>query len=185
MARPDGDARSDGELVAAARRGDRGALDALYQRHSAWVLRAARRFAGDETDALDVHQEVFLYLVRRLPTLTLTVRLTTLLYPAIRSRGLRARERREREVTGGDHIERATDAPIEARPSGRQLADAVRALPEGQREAILLRFVDGLSVEATAEAMGVPEGTVKSRVHHGLAALREDPRARSYFLDED
>jgi len=46
---------------------------------------------------------------------------------------------------------------------------------------VLLRFVDDLSIDEIAAATGVPGGTVKSRLHHALAQLRQDPRVRRFF----
>jgi RNA polymerase sigma-70 factor (ECF subfamily) len=51
------------------------------------------------------------------------------------------------------------------------------------RETLQLRFVEGLSLAEIAEAMDVPLGTVKSRLHHALRTLRDDKRTRSYFDD--
>ena len=56
--------------------------------------------------------------------------------------------------------------------------------PEDQREAILLRFVDGLSIAEVAQATGVPEGTAKTRLHHAIRKLREDPVCRVFFGQE-
>ena len=54
-------------------------------------------------------------------------------------------------------------------------------LPDGQREVLLMRVVDDMAVAEIALALGIPEGTVKSRLHHALAALRDDPGARESF----
>ena len=55
------------------------------------------------------------------------------------------------------------------------------ALPEPQREALLMRFVDDMSLAEIAAALSIPVGTVKSRLHNSLAALRRDPRTRAFF----
>jgi len=62
-----------------------------------------------------------------------------------------------------------------------QLAGVVAALPATHREVLLLRFVDGLSLHEIAHALGIPLGTVKSRLHHALEALRRDQRTKKYF----
>jgi len=46
----------------------------------------------------------------------------------------------------------------------------------------MLRFIDGLSLAEIAEATGIPLGTVKSRLHHAISKLRDDPRTREFFL---
>jgi len=53
------------------------------------------------------------------------------------------------------------------------VAETVAALPEAQREVVMLRFVDGFSLPEIAEALDIPVGTVKSRLHNALARLRE------------
>jgi RNA polymerase sigma-70 factor (ECF subfamily) len=47
-----------------------------------------------------------------------------------------------------------------------------------------MRFVDGMSMEEISAALVIPVGTVKSRLHNAIAALRDDPRTRAYFLGE-
>ena len=54
-------------------------------------------------------------------------------------------------------------------------------LSDDHREILLLRFVDGFTLDEIATALQIPIGTAKSRLHHAIAQLREDPRARKYF----
>ena len=54
-------------------------------------------------------------------------------------------------------------------------------LPEAHREVLLMRFVDGLALEEISVALDIPLGTVKSRIHNAVAALRKDPRVLNYF----
>jgi len=64
-----------------------------------------------------------------------------------------------------------------------QLAAIVNNLPPGQREVVFLRYVDCLSLQGIATVMKIPLGTVKSRLHHALTALREDELTKKYFRD--
>ncbi len=171
-----GDGRSDRDLVAALRAGEAGAFEALYARHRDWVVRLAHRVAGSPDDALDVLQEAFLYLLRKAPELDLRVRFTSFFYPVVRHLALARRRRRAQR--------RDAEPLVDAAPValGEELVAALCCLPDEQREAVLLRFVDGLSLQEVAEAQGVPLGTVKSRLHGALAVLRADPAARRYFL---
>jgi RNA polymerase sigma-70 factor (ECF subfamily) len=171
------DARTDEDLVAALRRGDAAAFDVLYLRHRDWVVRMARRLTCDDADALDVLQETFLYLLRKLPQLELRARLSTLLFPVVRNLAL---ARRRRRAAAPEAVEPAVEDPPLLPPE--ELAAALAALPEQQRQAVLLRFVDGLALAEIAARTGVPLGTVKSRLHQALATLRADPAARRYFL---
>jgi RNA polymerase sigma-70 factor (ECF subfamily) len=175
---PADDPRSDQELVAAANAGEEGAFDALYQRYKEWVVSLATRFTGDPDQALDVLQETFLYLLSKFPGFRLTSRLTTFLYPAVKNLSIAAR-RKAAKFSGG---ERAFDAVPAATPAVRnELTTVVANLPEGQQEVVLMRFVDGLSLEEIATALAIPLGTVKSRLHNALAALRTDPRVQNFF----
>lgn len=177
-----GDARSDEELVRLAGRGDAAAFEALYRRHRGLVLGLARRFAGPAL-AADVAQEVFLYLVGRLPELHFHGRLATFLYPVVKHVAAGAR-RREQRLGPEREAPESLVAPPPAAPEDEDLAAALASLPEPQREVVLLRFADGFSLEEIATALAIPAGTVKSRLHHALAALRAHPRTRRYHEDE-
>jgi len=176
----DSDPRSDRELVRAASQGDRSAFEAIYFRHRDWVVRLAGRLTGDRDDALDVPQETFAYLWRKLPDLELRARLTTFLYPAVKNLSIAAARKRRRYVTGDDLPEPPVEAPAPG-SSRAELAAVVGVLPEGQRDVLLMRFVDSMSLDEIAAALAIPLGTVKSRLHNALAALREDQRTRDYF----
>ena len=54
-------------------------------------------------------------------------------------------------------------------------------LPGFQREVLLMRYVDGLTLEEIAQLLKTPLGTIKSRVHNALSTLRKDDRTRRYF----
>jgi len=176
------DPRSDEALIQAVNAGDASAFDALYLRHRDWVARLALRFTGNREDALDVLQETFLYLLRKFPGFKLTARLTTFLYPVVRHIAI-DRRRAARRTAGEDAIaaEPAAPAPAGTGTSTEDLAAILSRLPEGQREALLLRYGDGLSLAEVAAALDIPVGTVKSRIHSALDALRRDGRTRRYF----
>jgi RNA polymerase sigma-70 factor (ECF subfamily) len=174
--------RSDQALVEALGLGEGGALTELYARHGAVVYRMALRAAGNAEDAADVTQEAFLHVLQRAGELHLTGRATSYLYPVVTRLARRARERAGRHVDDGEAFLAAALALVDPGASdGRaeadraELARALAFLPATQREALLLRYADGLSVEEAAAALGCPEGTVRSRVHHALHALRSAP----------
>jgi len=177
------DPRSDDLLVEAVNRGDVEAFEALYRRYRDWVVDLAFRFTRNREDALDVLQDAFAYFLGKFPGFRLEAKLTTFLYPTVKHLAIRARQKTARFAPIG------TDPPVEARAepaaglegSREELESALEGIPEGAREALLLRFVDGLTLEEIAAAQGVPLGTVKSRIHNALKALRDDPRTRRYF----
>jgi len=180
-AKPDG--RTDLELVRALNGGDASAFDGLYYRHRDWVVRLAQRVTGNGDDALDVLQETFSYLFRKFPGFVLTASMTTFLYPVVKNLSIAARRKRTRVA------QLPEDAPpdpparvsVDLDRQREELAAVLAALPEAQREVLLMRFVDGMSLVEIAEALGVPEGTVKSRIHNAIATLRKDERTMRYF----
>ncbi len=147
----------------------------------------ALRHTGDRDLALDVTQEAFLYLLGKFPGFRLEAALKTVLYPVVRHRSitLASRQRRGRgsgDVLAGLPAPEPAPAPGLAAEGLEALSAAVAALPAGQREVLLLRFADRLALAEIAGALGVPLGTVKSRLHHALSTLRDDERARKYFF---
>jgi RNA polymerase sigma-70 factor (ECF subfamily) len=174
------DSRSDQDLIAAINSGDASAFDSLYYRYRDRVLRLAFRFTANHADAQDVLQETFTYLYRKFPGFALTAEMTTLLYPVVRNLSLAARRKR-RGVDLPDDLDLPGFVVTDPDRSRADLAAAMANLSPPHREAILLRFVDDLSIDEIAAATGVPSGTAKSRLHHALAAMRVDPRVRRYF----
>ena len=176
-------APGDAELVAAINQGDHAAFEMLYRRHRDWAVNLAFRFTGDEALALDVMQETFLYLLRKFPGFELRASLRTFLYPAVRNLSIAARRKAVRcqADSGEDDVLSTIPAPAVAAGAGEVLAIVLGGLSEDHREALLLRFVDGLSLEEISSATGAPLGTVKSRLHNALKLLRESPHTRELF----
>jgi RNA polymerase sigma-70 factor (ECF subfamily) len=177
------DIRTDHDLIDAVNRGDAGAFEALYWRHRDWVVNLAFRFTGDHALALDVLQETFLYFLKKFPGFALTCQLHSFLYPAVRNLAIAARRKAERlQSEDGELPELEAPSPAPTGDAARdQLASVVSALPESHREVLLLRFVDGLSLNEVAEALEIPLGTVKSRLHNALDVLRRDGRTKKFF----
>ena len=170
------DSRSDEALIAAVNRGDTAAFEVLYYRYRDWVAHMAFRFTGDRDLALDVLQETFLYFSKKFPGFRLTARMTTFLYPAVRNYSIAARRKQERFVPESTMSEEpaSSDQPT-------SLADILAGVPEEQREVLLLRFVDGMSMEEIAAVVRIPVGTVKSRLHYAIKTLRESEATKKLF----
>ncbi|MDX2166936.1 MAG: RNA polymerase sigma factor [Deltaproteobacteria bacterium] len=160
----------DAELVARANRGDAAAFEALYRRHRDWVLALAERWTGNRDDALDVLQDVFAQFFGRFPGFVLTAQLKTYLYPAVRHLAL-DRIRRRRPTVDVDTLADTLPAPPPS-GTGSDLHRLIAALSPAHREVLLLRYADDLSLPQIAAALGVPLGTVKSRLHHALSVLK-------------
>lgn len=172
---------SDAVLVKRANRGDAKAFEQIYHRYRDWVYRLAWRFTANQQDALDVVQETFLYLLTKFPGFELTASMTTFLYPAVKFTALRIRRKR-RLASADDATLEDLPAPEVPQASRGELGAAMAALSDEHREVVLMRFVDGMALGEIAEALNVPTGTVKSRLHNALRKLRKDPRTRRYFL---
>ena len=169
------------ELVAALNGGDASAFDALYFRYRDRVARLALRFTGNEQDALDVLQDTFAYLHRKFPGFRLTSAMTTFLYPVVKHLSQAARRKRLRMASDEAALEAAAagvPAP-DAAGARAELSAVLTACPRRTGEVLLLRFVDGFSLEEIATALHIPLGTVKSRIHNALSSLRGDPRTRA------
>jgi len=175
--------RSDIDLIAGINAGDAAAFEVLYFRYRDWVVSQARRFTGDDDAALDVLQEVFLYVLRKFPGFALTANFKTFLYPAVRNLSIAARRKSTRYRS--NESERAilenTAAPDAAQGACDEVNLVLARLSEEHREVLLLRFVEDLSLAEIADAMEIPVGTVKSRMHNALQELRNDPRTRELF----
>jgi RNA polymerase sigma-70 factor (ECF subfamily) len=179
---------TDEELIDALNRSQPRAFDQLYARHREWVWRVAVRYLGDESEAWDVVQTVFMDFLKRFPGFVLTSRLTTYLYPVTRHFAYAAARKRKRIATGIDeNAPLPSCAPPDAERDERldRLNQAISRLPAIHAEVLLMRFVDDLSMDEIGAALGVPPGTVKSRLHHAIAKLQADPDAAAYFSESE
>lgn len=181
------DRRSDQELIDAVNRGDADAFEALYHRHRDYALRIAMRFAGERELALDAVQDSFIYFYKKFPGFVLTAKLTTFLYPVVKHNALNAKAKARRAQ--GDASDQALQAQADPDPASdparaetpADLHAVLSQLPGAQREVLVLRFVDGLSLEDIAAALEIPLGTVKTRIHHGIRKLRDNPATKKFF----
>ena len=172
---------SDKELIDAMNRGEADGFEELYHRYRDWVVRLAYRFTGNHDDALDVLQETFAYLLRKFPGFRLTASMTTFLYPAVKNLSIAARRKSDRYASNSDALW-DVPAPEQGTPGG-ELAAVLSVLPEIQREVLVMRFVDGMSLSEIADALTIPVGTVKSRLHNALKVLKNDKRTLQYFQE--
>ena len=182
------DPRTDRQLIAAANRGDADAFEALYQRHKQWAANLAYRYTRDHELALDAMQETFIYLLNKLPNLTLNenTKMTTFLFPVVKHNAQAALRKKSRlnlaQDSGVFKSQRnAANDPTAAAHEEEGVAAIVASLAEHHREVLLLRFVDDLTLPEIAAALEIPLGTVKSRLHHGIAKLRDNPACRKFF----
>lgn len=148
------------------------AFAALVGRHGPMVLRVCRRTLADPNDAHDAFQATFLVLMRKAATVRRRDTVGPWLYGvarrvAARSRAAAAR-RREVETQA---VRPQAEAPGFDGP-GAELWDEVDRLPESQRSAVVLCYLEGLTHEQAAARLGWPVGTVRSRLARARDRLR-------------
>ena len=176
----------DHELVAAAKAGDRQALERLLGRHQASIFRFGRKLCGNEDTAQDVLQETLIAAARALPDFRGASSVSTWLYTIARSFCLKKRRVSKFAPRHLDSLEQNSAVAAEvADPSrspeenaaGRQLQEAldaaIGALDPMYREVLVLRDVEGLPATEVAEALGLSVEAVKSRLHRARVAVRE------------
>jgi RNA polymerase sigma-70 factor, ECF subfamily len=186
---------SDAELVSLARQGVPAAFRAVMERNNRRLYRVARSILKHDADAEDVVQETYLRAFAGLERYAGTAALSTWLTSIAVNEALgRLRRRRsmidldeiaESAADGGGPASRVIPFPL-AQPASsdpehmaarteiqRLLERAIDDLPDVFRATFVLRFVEQMSVEETAACLGVPEDTVKTRVHRARRLLRQ------------
>lgn len=168
---------SDARLVALARDGDRAAFASLVERHHALLIALCARALGDPDLAQDAAQEAILQAMLGLDSLRAPGRFG----PWLAGIGLNVCRQLERQrardswcwdsVKGGDAGTTPEGAVESAEFAGR-VRRAVEGLPTGQRAAVLLHYLSGLTLAETAHLLGVEVSAVKSRLHKARRALR-------------
>ena len=166
---------TDLQLVAAINDGDQDAFAALYHRHKDWVVNLAFRFTGNHDDAQDVTQETFAYLVRKFPGFELTAQMTTFLYPAVRNLSIAARRKRQRSTSSDENLDLFPEVVSEESTDRSEMAAVLGSLSDAHKEILLMRFVDDMTQPEIAAALELPLGTVKSRLHHAVQAVKNSP----------
>ena len=181
--------REDRQLIDAILGGEQELFGALVEREAPSVTAICRRMVGDPIEAQDVAQDAFLQAYRGLAMFRGDAPFSAWLRRiAIRAAVARLATRRDETTLDAEALDpRAASLQSGDNPETAALAveertavlDAVRTLPEPQREAILLRFFGDMSLQEIASNSDLPVGTVKSRLHRGIAALRDHLEPRS------
>ena len=185
---------SDEVLVSCARTEDVAAFEELVGRYEEKLYRLAMRFVRNENDAKEILQDAFLLAWRKLPGFEGRAQFSSWMYRVTVNTSLMFLRSRNRhpEIMLDDlepsalnkateHSVQDTAADWSQQPDDRlqskelrsHIQKVVDALPEGMRTVFLLRDVEGLSTEETAELLGLSLPAVKTRLHRSRLALRE------------
>ena len=184
---------SDLALVQRVQRGDVRAFDLLVIKYQRRVERLIGRFVRDTDLVQDLAQEAFIRAYRALPQFRGESAFYTWLYriavntakkqlmvlgrdPVITESAL-AERREQEDETSAPQLEQRDDETPEAVLAGKEVArvvnEAVQALSQDLRQALVLREIEGLSYEEIAQVMNCPVGTVRSRIFRAREAIAQ------------
>lgn len=169
--------RSDEELMSEVAQGDLTAFEQLVTRHQGSVWRVAFRLLGDAHEAEDIAQEAFLRILLAAPRYRPTAAFRTYLH-RITTRLCRDRHRRTGPSLGQDLDGRSSGAPspedfLADSQMRRAVQKALASLPIKQREAVVLRYYEGLSYDEISRITGASQKAVERLLARGRAALAE------------
>lgn len=180
MNRPE-DSRSDLELIRQAGQGDTDAFDELMMRYNQAVYRLAWTFVRNHADAEDISQEAFIRAWRSIARFDPQYRFYTWLHRITVNLCMNHFRRNKRArlvpLPGGEPGSEWQDLPdpnsaVETGELSRALDKALAELPDEQRAVLLLRAREEMSYEEIGAALGIPVGTVMSRLSRARARLR-------------
>jgi RNA polymerase sigma-70 factor, ECF subfamily len=182
---------SDVELVAGLQAGDAQAFEVLVRRHSAPLLRLARRFLGNEEDARDALQDAMVAVYRSIRSFEGNAMLSTWLHRIVVNAclmKLRAKRRRPDEIDiesllpsfieDGHQTEPSTpwtetaESMLEREETRALVRETISRLPDAYRIVLHLRDIEEMTTEETAEILGITRNAVKIRLHRARQALR-------------
>ncbi|MEQ8980911.1 MAG: RNA polymerase sigma factor [Deltaproteobacteria bacterium] len=185
--------KDDARLMTAFKKGDARAFEKLLERHRRPVYNFCLKMVGNPAAAEDAMQEVFLRVCRSAKDWERQAKFTTWLYTIARNHCIDAirkasyrktasldqplKEGEEGGSTLGDRMADedsvTTDRGAESIRLRKRLTDAIASLSDEQREVFVMREQAGMAFKEIADAVGVPENTVKSRMRYALEHLRK------------
>ncbi|HEX9639531.1 MAG TPA: sigma-70 family RNA polymerase sigma factor [Acidobacteriota bacterium] len=174
-------APSDSVLVARCLEHEEEAWELIVRRYHRRLFNIAYQFVGRVEEAEDLTQEIFLKLYHSLDKFDRSASLVNWLVRVAKNHCVDYYRRKRREMASVIHdeelltvVQSRGKSPLgqfESKENSKRLRDAMARLPEHLRLAVLLRDIQDLSYQEIAERLGIPEGTVKSRINRGRAEL--------------
>lgn len=175
-------------LLRRLRNRDERAFRELIENHRDRVYNICYRMLGNRHESEDVAQEVFITVFKQIDTFREEAKFSTWLYRVavnhcknrikyLARRFDKARDELDEQGTNGTPIgaplPNAPDRALEGAQMEKLMQDAIAALEEDQRIVVVLRDVEDLSIEEICDITGLPDGTVKSRLHRARLVLRK------------
>jgi RNA polymerase sigma-70 factor (ECF subfamily) len=183
------------ELIERCLAGDQHAWEQIVRLHWRKVFNVAYKFVGKHDEAEDLTQDIFLKIFKSLSSFDRRANFQTWLISVSRNlcidhyRSVRKeRETIDRDVDPGDLMPVSAEvspyAQLEHRDRVSMLREAMTALPETLRTAVLLRDIQELTYQEIADRLALPEGTVKSRINRGRTELARQIKRLKHQYDE-
>ncbi|MEZ4239687.1 MAG: sigma-70 family RNA polymerase sigma factor [Myxococcota bacterium] len=180
---------ADAELLRAVLAGDGTAYRGLVERYQGRVYAMVYGMVRNREDARDITQEAFVKAYRNLETFRLEASFYTWLYRIAMNLAIDFTRKRKRQARNGfdegvaardedgeiseAHVDEMPSRQLERKQLFARIMEAMDELPEDQRQVILLRELEGLQYKEIAEVMGIPEGTVMSRLFYARKKLQK------------
>jgi len=177
----------DRMLLRRLRERDERAFRELVEEHRDRIFNLCYRMLGNRAEAEDVAQEVFIAVFKTIDQFREESKLSTWIYRVVVNhcknrikylarRSARAHDELDEEnapTDGAPSVPRRPDRQVEGAQLEKIMQDAIASLDEEQRTLVVLRDLEDLSMEEICEITGLPDGTVKSRLHRARLALRK------------
>jgi RNA polymerase sigma-70 factor (ECF subfamily) len=168
---------NDAYLIGSIVNGDTDAVRPLIERYRKPLAAVLQRALGSSPDVDDVFQETWIRVMRSAhrydPEQRFSAWLFAIAWNLVKDRWSRRVAHDDVDLAAMVSPDRSPEERAVAEDRAERVRDLVSRLPERLAQAILLRYFEELSEKDVAERLGIPVGTVKSRLHHGLKRLAE------------
>ncbi len=177
---------SDLNIFKEYQKNNRRGLELIYDRYKKYVYAIAFNYSGNKEDALDITQEVFISVFKAFGSFKEQYSILPWIKKITVNKCLNFLRSRKENVSlnettdSGDELQNiirsneVTEASIECKDTKKALEEAIAKLPDRQRIAVLLRHMKQMKYEEIASTMKLPTGTVKTLIHNGRTALKDN-----------
>ncbi|MEN2416265.1 RNA polymerase sigma factor [Flavobacterium mesophilum] len=171
---------TDHTLISLLKEGDQGAYTEIFERYSRLLVNHAYKMIGNQDEANDVVQEIFLFLWNKRDEIAITGSLSSYLYKATKNRILNHIAHEKVVSRYADSISNfiendyvSADSKLREKELEAIIAKEIALLPEKMREVFLLRKVEELSYEEISNQLNITDKTAKQQVYNSVKILRE------------